>query len=42
LKVGDNKSNYFHQYANFYKSLNTIWEIENEEGVIVRPFVEKA
>jgi hypothetical protein len=27
LKAGDNNSKFFHQYANFFKSINMLWEI---------------
>jgi hypothetical protein len=42
LKVGNNNSKFFHKYTNFCKSLNTIWEIKNEEGFMVRSFTDKA
>jgi len=29
LEVGDNNTKYFHQFVNFRRDLNTIWEIKN-------------
>jgi hypothetical protein len=41
LQDGDNKNQFFHQFDNFRKNPNTIWEIENEEGYLVRSFEAK-
>jgi hypothetical protein len=42
LEAGDNNTRFFHQYANYRKNINTIWDIKNVEGVKVNSFKEKA
>jgi hypothetical protein len=42
LQVGDNNTKFFHQYANFRKKLNTIWEIKASNGSMVSYFNDKA
>jgi hypothetical protein len=39
--VGENNSKNFHQYANFWKNINTIWEIRSEDGSKAFTFKEK-
>jgi hypothetical protein len=41
IQEGDNNTNFFHQYVNNCKNFNTIWEIQNHEGEVVRSFKEK-
>jgi hypothetical protein len=41
LEAGDNNTKYFHQYANFKRNLNTIWDIKDEENQVVISFKEK-
>ena len=33
IEVGDKNTQFFHKYASYRKNLNTIWEIQNEDGV---------
>jgi hypothetical protein len=40
-KGGDNNTKFIHQYANFRKNLNTIWDIKNENGTTLSSFKEK-
>jgi hypothetical protein len=42
MEEGDNNTKFFHYFVNYCKSLNTIWEIRNREGVMVKSFVDKA
>jgi len=41
LKAGNNNTTYIHQFTNFRKNTNTIWDIKNAEGRIVSSFQEK-
>jgi hypothetical protein len=41
LQDGDNNTKKNHHFANHRKKLNTIWEIKNEEDVLVSSFREK-
>jgi hypothetical protein len=41
LEVGENDTNNFHQFANFRRNINTIWEIKNEDGKMSSSFLEK-
>jgi hypothetical protein len=36
LELGDENTKYFHKFSNHWKNINTIWEMTNEEGVVVR------
>jgi hypothetical protein len=42
IKVGDNNTKLFHQFANYRRNLNTIWEIKDEEGNMASSFKDKA
>jgi hypothetical protein len=38
---GDNNTNFFHNYVNFHKNCNSIWEISSNDGGWARSFEEK-
>jgi hypothetical protein len=42
LKEGDNNTKFFHHYANQRRNINSIWEIKNEEDVLVSSFQDKS
>ena len=42
LEEGDKNSKFFHNYASHRRNINTICEIKNQEGRLVRAFDEKA
>ena len=42
LEAGDKNSNFFHNYETHRRNINTICEIKNQEGRLVRNFEEKA
>jgi hypothetical protein len=42
IKEGDNNTKFFHQFANYRRNLNTIWEIKDEEGNVAVSFEDKA
>ena len=42
LEVGDKNSNFFHNYASHRRNINTICEIKNQDGRLIRTFDEKA
>jgi len=42
IKEGDNNTKFFHQFANYRRNLNTIWEIRDELGNVIVSFEEKA
>jgi hypothetical protein len=42
IKQRDNNSKFFHQYVNYRKNVNTIWEIEKSDGTMVHSFKDKA
>ena len=42
LEDGDKNSKVFHNYATHRRNINTICEIKNHEGRLVRTFEEKA
>jgi hypothetical protein len=39
---GDNNTKFFHQYVNFRRNLNSIWEIKDEQGKVVASFEDNA
>ena len=42
IQARDNNPKLFHNFSNLRINLNSIWEIKNEEGVLVSSFQEKA
>jgi hypothetical protein len=42
LSEGENNTTFFHKYANYQKNLNTIWEVANQMGFMVKSFKEKS
>ena len=42
LEAGDKNSKFFHNYARHRRNINTISEIKNQEGRLLRSFEEKA
>jgi hypothetical protein len=41
IKEGDNNTKFFHQFANYRRNLNTIWEIKDEQGNVAVSFEDK-
>jgi hypothetical protein len=41
IKEGDNNTKCFHQFADFCKNMNTIWEIRAVDGSMVCSFKDK-
>jgi hypothetical protein len=41
IKEGDNNTKFFHQFVNFRRNLNTIWEIKDEQGNVAASFEDK-
>lgn len=41
IEASHNNTKFFHQYSNFRKFNNTIWEIEDEHGNFVKYFKDK-
>ena len=42
IQEGDNNTKFFHRYASYRRNLNTISEIQNDEGILVSNFKDKA
>jgi hypothetical protein len=42
IKEGDNNTKFFHQFVNYRRNLNTIWEIKDEEGNVAVSFEDKS
>ena len=42
LEVGDKNTKFFHRFSSHRKNINTIFEIRNSQGNMVRSFEEKA
>jgi hypothetical protein len=42
LKEGDKKTNFFHEYVNLWKIIDTIWKIKDDEGIILSYFEDKS
>jgi hypothetical protein len=42
LQAGDNNTKLFHHYCNNRRNVNTIWEVKDEKGSMVRLFQDKA
>eukprot|EP00253_Pinus_taeda_P028429 PITA_28429 len=40
LKLGDENTSFFHNYAKGRKSANTIWSLKDEEGRVVKTFTD--
>jgi hypothetical protein len=42
IKEGDNNTKFFHQFSNYRRNINSIWDMKNEDAMNISSFKEKA